>query len=178
MKSIKLFAVVCSVLLLFTACGNKKKQKDSLGSEYIRPASMTYSKNDTSEINRLVDSYVAFIADNDYKKAADLLNFVKNDSIVPYTDKDKADFVDALSHLKIYNCKVKSLVLRSDKNNEVQIALQIIASGDIDKNDGVTIQSLNPVYKDGKWYLTLLDEYAEGVENVYKKEYEEAQARQ
>jgi len=64
---------------------------------------------------------------------------------------------------------VKSLVLRSDKNNEVKLTVQIVSSGDLDKEIGVTHLSLNPVVKDGKWYLTLLDKNAEGVEEIYEK---------
>jgi hypothetical protein len=37
----------------------------------------------------------------------------------------------------------------------------------LDKGIGVTTISLNPVTKKGKWYLTLLDKNAEGVEDVY-----------
>ena len=37
------------------------------------------------------------------------------------------------------------------------------------KEQGVMSFSLNPVVKDGKWYLTLYDKDAEGVEDIYKE---------
>jgi hypothetical protein len=34
----------------------------------------------------------------------------------------------------------------------------------------VTTLTMNPVIKNGKWYLTIRDNRAEGVEDVYKTE--------
>ena len=38
----------------------------------------------------------------------------------------------------------------------------------MENNIGVTHFSLNPVLKDGTWYLTVRDKDAEGVENYYE----------
>ena len=40
----------------------------------------------------------------------------------------------------------------------------------LEKEIGVTTLTLNPVVKDGKWYLTIRDKHAEGVKDVYKDE--------
>ena len=69
---------------------------------------------------------------------------------------------------KVYAVRTTSFILRSDKNNDVKLTVQIDENGDIDKNIGTISFSLNPVYKDGNWYLTVLDKYAEGVENIYE----------
>lgn len=150
------------------ACKSEKKN-NSLKSEYIRPATIDYSAQDTASINSLVDNYVANFKNKNFRVAADMLYTYRNDSIFPLSDDEKKKYVAAYSQMPIYDCKVKSLILRSDKNNEVKVAVQILSSGDIDNNVGVTHMSLNPVLLDGKWYLTLLNEYAEGVENVYEK---------
>ena len=77
------------------------------------------------------------------------------------------EYVDAMNHLTIYDAKMTAITLRDRKNNALRLTVQITESGDLSKEIGVTHFFLNPVLKDGKWYLTLLDENAEGVEKIY-----------
>ena len=64
------------------------------------------------------------------------------------------------------NIKLKQQIkqkLLSDKDNEVRIALLVSPDGDLDSDQGTISFVLNPVYIGEKWYLTLRDQYAEGV---------------
>lgn len=115
----------------------------------------------------MVNRYVGLIQNRNFADAADMLYNVRNDSILPFTIEEKAGFVKAYNHFPVYNAKVTTLILRSDKNNQVDVSLQIMKDGDIATGKGTTVMSLNPVVKDGKWYLTLLSKDAEGVEDVY-----------
>lgn len=161
------FAVVACSLLIVSSCGDKKKTEPAVGSEYLRPATMQYSKQDTSEINNKVNRYVELIQNRNFADAADMLYTVRNDSLLPFTAEEKTGFVKAYSHFPVYNTAVTALILRSDKNNQVDVCLQIMKDGDIATGKGITVMSLNPVVKDGKWYLTLLSKDAEGVKDVY-----------
>ena len=152
----------------FVGCKSDKK-KDPLRSEYLRPASIDYSGKDSSEIKALVDNYVENFKNKNFQATASMLYRLRNDSILPLSEQDKQKYIDAYSQMPIYDCAVKGIILRSDKNNEVQVSVQISPNGSIDEEKGVTTFCLNPVLKDGKWYLTLLDEYADGVESVYDK---------
>lgn len=152
----------------FVGCKSDKK-KDPLRSEYLRPASIEYSGKDSSEIKALVDNYVENFKNKNFQATASMLYRLRNDSILPLSEQDKQKYIDAYSQMPIYDCAVKGIILRSDKNNEVQVSVQISPNGSIDEEKGVTTFCLNPVLKDGKWYLTLLDEYADGVESVYDK---------
>lgn len=155
---------ICSVFAM-SSC--KDKPKPTGPSEFLRPATMDYSKQDTSNINALVNQYAEFIKNKEFDAAAQMLYKVRNDSVIPLSREDRTGFAKAYSQMPIYATKLKSFVLRSDKNNQVDILVQIIKDGDINKETGVTKISLNPVIKDGKWYLTLLDKNAEGVKDVY-----------
>ncbi len=152
----------------FVGCKSDKK-KDPLRSEYLRPASIDYSGKDSSEIKALVDNYVENFKNKNFQATASMLYTMRNDSILPLSEQDKQKYIDAYSQMPVYDCAVKGIILRSDKNNEVQVSVQISPNGSIDEEKGVTTFCLNPVLKDGKWYLTLLDEYADGVESVYDK---------
>ena len=87
--------------------------------------------------------------------------------MVPLEAKEANGFKSAFSKLHIYGVKKKGFLLRSAKNNDITILLQIVPSGDLDKEIGVTAQHINPVFKEGQWYLTLLDLNAEGVYDVF-----------
>lgn len=138
--------------------------------EYLRPASMYYSPEDTTDIRELVNMYVENLKAKNFEANAEMLYTVRNDSAIAYSDEQKQNYVKALSHIRIYDCKVNSFLLRSDKNNEIGILMQIVESGDLNKGIGVTTLSLNPVKIGDKWFLTLLDKNAEGVEDVYAVE--------
>lgn len=173
MRNIKFILFTLVTLAVFAACGNKKKQPQT-AEELIRPASMDYTKQDTADINYLVNTYVGYFGKGNLDGCADMLYTFRNDSVFPYSKEQKDKFKKAFSHFNIYGSMVKGMMLRSDRNNQVDVALQIIRNGDLMKGDGTMTLSLNPVLVGGKWYLTLLDKDAEGVEDVYQKEAENA----
>lgn len=159
------FIAVAAILTLFVACKSEKKPLKA--TDYIRPASMVYTAKDSADINSLVDSYVTSFNSKDYKSAADLLYRFENDSLKPLPEEEKQKFVKVMEFMSINECKLNSIVLRSDKNNEVQLTLHITKPGN---NSAETRVYLNPVTKDGKWYLTLRDTNAPGVKDVYSNQ--------
>lgn len=162
-----IFALTVLSAVFLSGCKNKPAQTNQ--NEFLRPASMYYTHDDSLTIKELVDMYVENLKNKNFEANAALLHTVRNDSIFPYTDDVKEKYLEACRHFNFYDCRLKSLVLRSDKNNEACILVQIIENGSLDKEVGVTTISLNPVKIGDSWYLTLLDKYAEGVEDVYKK---------
>ena len=157
-------------LCLVVSCKNKKAVDPNPQSEFIKPASMNYSHEDTMHINQLMEDYVAGFAAKDYDRTANMLYKVVNDSVFPLSDKEKANYKKAMSQIPNYGCKMKSFILHSDKNNEVAFSVLMVPNGDLEKGIGVTTLTMNPVIKNGKWYLTIRDNRAEGVEDVYKTE--------
>lgn len=152
--------------MALVGCKNKPSAKSGVD-EILRPATMFYSHEDTTSINELVNTYVENMKARNFEANANLLYTVRNDSAIAYTDADKAKYLDACNHFHIYDCRLTNLILRSDKNNEARILVQIIENGSLDEKKGVTTLSLNPVKIGDKWYLTLLDKFAEGVEDIY-----------
>ncbi len=167
MNFTKSFIIVSCVVLTLAGC--KKKTKDQGVYQYLRPATMTYTKQDSSNINYMVERYTKLVEKKDFEKAANMLYKVRHDSVVPLSAQERKGFIKAYSQMPVYAAKTNSFVLRSDKNNQVDVLIQIVKNGDLDKGIGVSRMSLNPVVKNGKWYLTLLDKKAEGVIDVYDK---------
>lgn len=163
--------IIALSAVLFVSCSSERK-KHSTGitspEDYLRPATMQYTSNDSAAINALVEQYIECIKSKDFNGCAEMLYKVKDDEIEPLSKHEKDQLVSSLRSFPIYDLRQSTFILRSDKNNEIELTLQIIADGDLYKKIGTTTQSLNPVYKDNTWYLTLLDKHAEGVENVYE----------
>lgn len=169
-KNILVLPLEAMLVLVMAACSGDKNQHKIApnNTDYLRPASIQYTAQDTAAIQNLVDKYLEYFDKKDFAAASELLYTLRNDSIFPLTSSERDGFVKAMSTFDFYASKQKSFILRSEKNNEVKILMQIIESGDIDKEEGVTTFSLNPVLVEGQWYLTLLNENAEGVENIYE----------
>lgn len=167
------YLALSAIAVLMFACSDKKAATQDNHSEYFRPAAMTYSKQDTLEITRLVNMYMSCLNNGDLQGCAELLYKVRNDSVLEYDETERADFVENFGQIPVYDCRIKSFLLRDDRNNEVKLLIQMLADGDLLQEVGVTSLSLNPVLQDGLWYLTLLDKNAEGVEDIYQKELEE-----
>jgi hypothetical protein len=45
--------------------------------------------------------------------------------------------------------------------------MQVVSSGSLEDEKGVMKFYLNPVVKDGRWYLTLLDMTQDGTRNIF-----------
>ena len=162
--------LVAGVAMILGACSNKSKQpKQHTADDFLRPASMTYSSQDSLNISSLVSEFSANFSRQDFAACADMLFKVHNDSVFPFSNEERKGYTKAMSAQfhHIYGIRTSSFVLRSDKNNDVKVTVQIAEDGNLYKNIGTITFSLNPVYKDGNWYLTLLDKYAEGVEQIY-----------
>lgn len=153
--------IILSALLLgliFVGCRNKQEK-----ASYIPPASMEYSGADTTEILGLVNKYIACLNEHDYEGMADLLYVFKDNRISPFEGAQRDSVMRGLKQIPIYAAKLNSFQLRSNVNNEVGILIQLLEDGDLENEIGVSKLYLNPVYVQGKWYLTLLDLNADGV---------------
>ena len=82
-------------LCLVASCKNKKVDDSQRQSEFIKPASMNYSHEDTMRINQLMEDYVAGFAAKDYDRTANMLYKVVNDTVYPFSEKEKENYKKA-----------------------------------------------------------------------------------
>ena len=168
MKRIIIPILLLSAIAFVTSCSScsdKKKQQDH--NPLLPESELKTDAEDTVAINNLIDQYMGLLADNNVDAAIDMLHRVKDGEVVPMEANDAKKYKAVLSKFHIYGVKKKGFLIRSARNNDITILLQIIKSGDLDKEIGVTAQHINPIFKEGEWYLTLLDLKAEGVYDVF-----------
>jgi len=163
MKLNNLFIISLIALLTFSSCSKKKETK----MPYLRPASMEYTAQDSADIWNLCQQFADFFGKNDFESCAMMLNTFRNDSIFPYTDQQRKEYVNKVQLFTNYGCRIDAFVLNSDRNNEVSLKVKLFNIGTLDDDQGITRLFLNPVKVEDTWYLTLRDMNADGVKKIY-----------
>lgn len=164
MKLKQLFFILMVAVLAFSSCSNKKKQEIDL---VLRPASMVYTAQDSADIWNLCQQFADFFGKNDFESCSMMLNTFRNDSIFPYTDKQRKEYIQKMQMFSNYGCRIDAFVLHSDRNNEISLKVKLFNIGTLDDDKGITHLFLNPVKVEDTWYLTLRDHRADGVKKVY-----------
>lgn len=167
MKRIIIPILLFSAIVFVSSCSSCSDNKKQDHNPLLPEPELKTDAEDTLAINNLLDQYMGMLADNNVDAAIDMLHRVKNGEILPLEPKEAKEYKSVLSKFHIYGVKKKGFLIRSARNNDITILLQIIKSGDLDKEIGVTAQHINPIFKEGEWYLTLLDLKAEGVYDVF-----------
>lgn len=163
MKLNHLFIISLVALLMFSACSKKKENTVPI----LRPASMVYTAQDSADIWNLCQQFADFFGKNDFESCAMMLNTFRHDSIFPYTDKQRKEYIEKVQIFSNYGCRIDAFVLHSDRNNEISLKVKLFNIGTLDDDQGITHLFLNPVKVDDTWYLTLRDHRAEGVKKEY-----------
>lgn len=149
-----------ALMLSLTSCKSDKKtgQLNEKGLPVY-----VFDNEDSVAVRALADEYVQYFKSKDFEACADMLYTVKHDSVHPLTAEQRKGYTTAMGMLPFRDLAIKEQKLLSDKDNEVRIALLMSPDGDLENDKGTISFVLNPVYIGEKWYLTLRDQYAEGV---------------
>lgn len=152
-----IFSVV--VLIAAVGCRNKIKQEPTgQRSEFIRPASVVFTQQDSSQVLALVNHYVDRMKHNDYSNAFGGLYYLSGrDSVKPLTREDCKKAYEVYSQLPIHDCEMVSFSLKGNTENIVKVGLLLTSQGSIADGVGVMYIGLRPVKMGNKWYLTFLD---------------------
>lgn len=165
MKVFYYFLVSLFVVAL-VACNGKKSN------EAEEPQGLPvfhFEQQDSTAIRELAKDYVDRFNSGDAEGAAGMLHIIRNDSVLPLSGDQRQMMVEQIKLFSKFGCEQKELQLFSDRDNVLRIAVKVVESGNLETGAGTTNMFLNPIQKDGQWYLTLRDTHAEGV-GVYHKE--------
>jgi len=171
MRIIKLFLVPLSAALLLSGCSgcsDEKKSEKAATVEEMLPPHLDFSANDSDAVVQLANEYLLAFSEKDYDAAADLLYRYENDTVRELTAKERNSYLKTMRQLPNFGSKLKSLILRTTNNNRLMYVLQVDPNGNMDEEQGVMKFFLNPVQKNGQWYLTLLDMEQEGTKDIIR----------
>ena len=162
--------IILSLIAAFVlaACsGNKKQEQEPQQKKSLLPPHIDFTAEDSSAIRLLAREYLACFEAKDYDNAAAMLYKLQNDSIVELSSTEREKFLKTIRQLPNYGTKMKGFSLYTETNNRLIYLLQVTSGGNLDTEEGIMRFYLNPVRRDGKWYLTLFDPEAEGTRSVY-----------
>lgn len=166
MKSF-VYSIACLLVATLVSC-NSKSDSDKLPTEYLKPATVAFTNQDTVNISSEVTEYVEKLRQSDFEGCANMLYKVDGESVTPLSDSEKRSFVRAMSMLPIKEVSCNAMILRDSLNNSYKLTVTLEGKNP-DEEAPVTHFYLNPVLREGNWYLTTLDENAQGVQKVYKR---------
>lgn len=163
MMNKRCYLILVAAAMLAVSCGDSKKKDPS--ECYLRPPSLVFTPADTSSINKLVDTFVDGINKRDLSSASSMLYRLDKGMIENLPIEKRLEFESLLSKFPLYGCEVFSFSLTGQTDNKIELAVKVMPDADVLNGKGVIKLVLNPVMKDGQWYLTLRDNDAEGIEN-------------
>lgn len=168
MKLTKTFFLAITASLLLTACMGCKDEKASKSSSEIeRAPSLNFTPDDSSQVRALANEYLMIIGNKNYDEAVNMLYKYENDSVRELNAEERKSYLNTMRQLPNYGCKLKGLALYTTNNNRLIYMMQVVSSGSLEDEKGVMKFYLNPVVKDGRWYLTLLDMTQDGTRNIF-----------
>lgn len=153
MKYGKILGLSLVSALFITACKGKSDQ--AAVADNTNDMGIIFNANDTIVITDLANQYADYILNGDLEAAAGMIYTYRNDSLLNLSAEDRVKITKGYSLFHIYDCRLKSIRLEGEYDNEVRIAMQIIEDGSIDEEQGVTYISLNPILYMSNWYLTI-----------------------
>lgn len=160
MKKTFISLLTITTLAAVVSCHSKKESRDN--DEPTRPV-FVFTDSDSLAVNELADQYIDCLNAEDYDAAAEMLYTVRNDSVFPLTDEVRSEYIKAMTHLPHYGFQKKEVILNTDLDNRVRVAMLLTEGEEVEAEEGIMNYYINPVKVNGQWYLTTFDIYAEGV---------------
>ena len=150
-----LFAVVAAVLLF--SCGNKN-QAPVEAPEEVDPRedqTMVRSGVDTMAILHLVNDYLTKLKENKIDSALDMLYEADGDTVVPLSDKGKAEILETLKSFPVLKYQIKSLNMFSEQDTEVRYIIEYFEKTKDNPMQNTLQCVINPRRVGYYWYLTV-----------------------
>lgn len=148
-------AVIAIPLYLLCACNGDKKQGDTLESKNFGPL-MTLDSQDTIIVDQLSTEFIEHLKNNEYADAISMLYYLDPDSSVVPLPRNLAIRQEQIFRtFPVLDYRFESIRFRTE--TDCQVKFNITFSHNAEGEDYTTSLYLQPVRRDGQWYLTIRD---------------------
>jgi hypothetical protein len=159
MKKSFLFTVVMFLLLGFSSCGDKKQTKtltfDELADSLIDRPSFEMDAQDSAEVYSLVTQYLDKLREKKIDEAVGMLYFLVNDSVVAMPAKAVQGQKAVLERFQGVSYDLNMISYDDETDNLATYTVTLFEKEANDPRPNTMTFGLNPVRRDGKWFLTL-----------------------
>lgn len=157
MRKVVVLFFCLAVMSAVVSCGRKEKTVQQLEQQYIEHPVDSFSGKDTSEVMYLVDNFIAKLNNKDIKSAVSMLSFLDGDKIVPLPAGLIKRQCNALYNAQGVKYTVDRLVFNEEKDNIVKVNIVLFEKKPGDTRPNTISIYLKPIRRDGRWYLTTVD---------------------
>lgn len=159
-KTIYLFllAAIAVPICLLCSCKGEQKPSDTSIMVNIGPT-MTLDSQDTLIVDQLATEYIEHLKNKEYEAALAMLYYLDPDSAVVPLPRNLAIRQMQIYHVfPVLDYKFESIRFRTESDCQVKyvITFDKAAEGE-DPNKYTTSMYLQPIRREGQWYLTVRD---------------------
>ncbi len=145
------------VMAAVSSCGKKEKSVKQLEDEFLVQPKDSFNTTDTAEVKKLVDEFIYRLNRKDIKAAVSMLSFLDGDSIISLPKDLARRQARTLMNVQGVRYTVERLVFDQEKDNIVKVNIVLFEKKADDPRPNTTALYLKPIRRDGKWYLTTVD---------------------
>jgi len=160
MRKKSLFLVLMFTVLVVCSCSKKRTLKDIQDEALIKPQ-MELTQSDTTEVLALVNRYIQLKKEGRSEDAFSMIYFLDKDSIVPLPEplKVRLNTYYSLIDFKGKDAHIDHMIFVKETDSQVRYTVELFKQKPGDKPRPTKMSFfINPVRRDGKWYLTLPDD--------------------
>jgi hypothetical protein len=148
-------AVIAIPLCLLCSCNGEKKDGGNADVNLNGPL-MTLDSQDTIIVDQLSTEFIEHLKNNEYEDAVSMLYYLHPDSsIVPLPRNMAIRQEQIFRTFPVLDYQFESIRFRTE--TDCQVKFNIVFSRNAEGKDYTTSLYLQPIRRDGQWYLTVRD---------------------
>jgi hypothetical protein len=160
MKKFFLYIVAVMLLLGFNSCTDKKTVRthtfEELADSLIDKPNFEMDSQDSAEVYSLVTQYLDKLREGKIDEAVGMLYYLVNDSIIAMPAKAVQGQKAVLSRFQGVRYDLESISYDDETDNLARYTVTLFEKKDANDTRANTMSfGLNPVRRQGKWFLTL-----------------------
>ena len=150
-------AIAIPLCFLCSCNGNQKGSDDGLIVN-LGPA-MTLDSQDTIIVDQLSTEFIEHLKNQEYEDAISMLYYLDPDSSVVPLPRNLAIRQEQIFHIfPVLDYKIESIRFRTESDCQVKFVITFFEKTDPeDRRNNTTSMYLQPVRREGQWYLTIRD---------------------
>jgi len=149
-----LFFILClsGLTSLFVSC-KREKPADDQNTEPV----IVFSKEDSTTVRNLVNTFIERLQENKISEAVSMIYFLDGDSICELNDTQFKNQARSLARVRGIRYDLEYIKIQDEKFNDAKINIVLFDKQEGDTRPNGVAFHLNPVRREGEWYLTTLN---------------------
>lgn len=146
---------IISVLILISSCSNGPKYSGMHGEKTQKDAQAEFTASltpvDSTTVLDLADKCLSLLKDGNLAEAVDMIYVLHNNVVYQKSASYTAELINRFTNLPVVSYKLNYFSFSTEGNNDISYYYSFDSS---DPGSSSLKLMFNPVYVDGKWYLT------------------------